>query len=149
MPWIYAIVGLLVGCVVGIIIARITTPQYRNQKSLRKELDTAKFELEQQRQELMDHFSQTAEMLDTIGKDYTKLYQHLAETSTDLIPNLPDQDNPFVKTIAKHTEKQQSSKEKESVELPPKDYAAGATGLLKNEDIKIINSKDVIDAQAS
>ena len=43
---------------------------------MQKELEAAKFELEQQRQELVDHFAQTAEMLDTLGKDYTKLYQH-------------------------------------------------------------------------
>lgn len=149
MPWIYAIVGLLVGCVVGIVVARITTPQYKNQKSLQKELDGAKFELEQQRQELMDHFSQTAEMLDTIGKDYTKLYQHLAKTSSELIPNLPVQDNPFTKTAAKHAEKQVTQEDEDSAEHPPKDYAAGATGLLKNEEIQIIRSKDVIDAQVS
>lgn len=82
MPWIYAIVGLFVGCIVGVIISRITTPQYKNQKSLQKELDSTKYALEQQRQELMDHFAQTADMLDTIGKDYTKLYQHLAKSSS-------------------------------------------------------------------
>ncbi|MGI3027111.1 ZapG family protein, partial [Vibrio cholerae] len=71
MPWIYAIVGLLVGIVAGIVIARLTTPQYKTQKSLQKDLDSAKFEIEQHRQELADHFAQAAEMLDTLGKDYT------------------------------------------------------------------------------
>ncbi|MGB5803777.1 MAG: DUF1043 family protein, partial [Vibrio anguillarum] len=80
MPWIYAIVGLLVGAVLGMVISRLTTPQYKNQKSLQKELDNAKFSLEQQRQELSDHFAQAAEILDTLGKDYTKLYQHMAKT---------------------------------------------------------------------
>lgn len=97
MPWIYAIAGLLVGIAVGMLIARLTTPQYKTQKNLQKELESAKFTLEQQRQELSDHFAQTAEMLDTLGKDYTKLYQHMAKTATDLIPNLPEQDNPFSK----------------------------------------------------
>lgn len=61
------------------LIARLTTPQYKTQKNLQKELESAKFTLEQQRQELSDHFAQTAEMLDTLGKDYTKLYQHMAK----------------------------------------------------------------------
>lgn len=68
MPWIYAIAGLLVGIAVGMLIARLTTPQYKTQKNLQKELESAKFTLEQQRQELSDHFAQTAEMLDTLGK---------------------------------------------------------------------------------
>lgn len=157
MPWIFAIVGLLVGCVVGIIVSRITTPQYKNHKSLHNELESAKFALEQQRQELVDHFAQTAEMLDIIGKDYTKLYQHLAKTSKELVPNLPEQDNPFVKTAAKHNRSDSAPEKTEPVqktsdsqeEQQPKDYANGATGLLKNDEIQIINSKDIISAQTS
>ncbi len=98
MPWIFGLSGLLVGAIFGIIIARIKTPQYKKHQQMKKELETAKFELEQQRQELTDHFSQTAEMLDVLGKDYTKLYQHLAKTSSELLPNLPEQISPFLKS---------------------------------------------------
>lgn len=146
MPWIYAIVGLLVGMIVGIIISRLTTPQYKNQKSLQKDLEGAKFALEQQRQELADHFAQTAEMLDVIGKDYTKLYQHMAQISTELLPNQPEQDNPFMKKIAQH---QDENKDAQSVEEQPKDYALGATGLLKGEEKAVISSEEVLNAKAS
>lgn len=150
MPWIYAIVGLLVGVVVGIIIARLTTPQYKSQKSLHKDLQTAKFELEQQRQELADHFSQTAEMLDALGKDYTKLYQHMAKTSVDLLPNMPEQDNPFEKTMAQHNQTDKSLVvDEEGHALPPKDYASGATGLLKDEKKEILDSSQVVNSRAS
>ncbi|MDW6001761.1 Z-ring associated protein ZapG [Vibrio mangrovi] len=149
MPWIYTIVGLLIGCVVGVVIARLTTPQYKNQKSLQKDLDSAKFALEQQRQELMDHFAQTAEMLDIIGKDYTKLYQHLAKTSSELVPNLPEQDNPFIKTIVKHKEPDTESQNAQNQNFPPKDYALGASGMLRDEEKPIIHSKDIVNAQVS
>ncbi len=139
MPWIYGLIGLLVGAIFGIIIARIKTPQYKKHQSMKKELDTAKFELEQQRQELADHFSQTAEMLDVLGKDYTKLYQHMAKTSAELLPNLPEQDRPFAKLI---TQAEESTKE--SANLQPKDYAQGATGLLKTEEKEIIEAPDVV-----
>lgn len=153
MPWIYAIVGLFVGCIVGVIISRITTPQYKNQKSLQKELDSTKYALEQQRQELMDHFAQTADMLDTIGKDYTKLYQHLAKSSSDLMPNIPEQDNPFVKTIEKNNrlEHHDPSHEDDVIdeEAQPKDYANGATGLFKGEEKPILSEEDALKAQTS
>ena len=55
---------------------------------MQKDLESAKFELEQQKQDLVDHFAQTAEMLDSLGKEYTKLYQHMAKTSSELLPNL-------------------------------------------------------------
>ncbi|HCH5587142.1 TPA: DUF1043 family protein [Vibrio parahaemolyticus] len=147
MPWIYAIVGLLVGTIVGVVISRLTTPEYKKQKSVQKELEAAKFELEQQRQELVDHFAQTAEMLDTLGKDYTKLYQHMAKTSLELLPNLPEQDNPFDKKTAMSSE--QIKEDQPEVNEQPKDYANGATGLLKDQEKEIINAPDVVTAKAS
>ncbi|EGQ8099544.1 DUF1043 family protein [Vibrio parahaemolyticus] len=147
MPWIYAIVGLLVGTIVGVVISRLTTPEYKKQKSVQKELEAAKFELEQQRQELVDHFAQTAEMLDTLGKDYTKLYQHMAKTSSELLPNLPEQDNPFDKKTAMSSE--QIKENQPEVNEQPKDYANGATGLLKDQEKEIINAPDVVTAKAS
>ncbi|ELY3407650.1 DUF1043 family protein [Vibrio parahaemolyticus] len=147
MPWIYAIVGLLVGTIVGVVISRLTTPEYKKQKSVQKELEAAKFELEQQRQELVDHFAQTSEMLDTLGKDYTKLYQHMAKTSSELLPNLPEQDNPFDKKTAMSSE--QIKEDQPEVNEQPKDYANGATGLLKDQEKEIINAPGVVTAKAS
>lgn len=141
MPWIYGLLGLLVGAILGIIISRIKTPQYKKHQQMKKELASVKFELEQQRQELTDHFSQTAELLDVLGKDYTKLYQHLATASAELLPNLPEQDQPFVKKIA-HTETEADENEN----LQPKDYANGATGLLTPEKKEIIEAPEVVKA---
>ncbi|MCW8332692.1 DUF1043 family protein [Vibrio sp. SCSIO 43135] len=148
MPWIYAIVGLLIGAVLGVIICRLTTPDYKKQKSVQKELDAAKYSLEQQRQELTDHFAQTAEMLETLGKDYTKLYQHMAKTSSELLPNLPDQDNPFANKIPQKIDESQDTVEN-SIEQAPKDYASGSTGLLKEHQKEIIDSAEVVTAKAS
>lgn len=147
MPWIHAILGLLVGTIIGVVVSRLTTPGYKKQKSVQKELESAKFELEQQRQELVDHFAQSAEMLDTLGKDYTKLYQHFAKTSSELLPNLPEQDNPFDKKTAMTAE--QISEDQPDLGEQPKDYASGATGLLKDQEKEIINAPEAITAKAS
>ncbi|GAA5648020.1 Z-ring associated protein ZapG [Vibrio proteolyticus] len=147
MPWIYALVGLLVGAVLGIVITRIMTPEYKKQKNIQKDLDAAKFEIEQHRQELADHFAQAAEMLDTLGKDYTKLYQHMAKTSVELLPNLPEQDNPFAKKLTQAEEPRDVVDELS--EQAPKDYASGATGLLREQEKEIIRSADVVNVKAS
>ena len=147
MPWIYAIVGLLVGTIVGVVISRLTTPEYKKQKSVHKELEAAKFQLEQQRQELVDHFAQTAEMLDTLGKDYTKLYQHMAKTSAELLPNLPEQDNPFDKKTAMSTDV--AEEQQEDANEQPKDYANGATGPLKDQEKEVIEAPELVAAKAS
>ncbi|MFA0085046.1 hypothetical protein BCU70_08530 [Vibrio sp. 10N.286.49.C2] len=144
MPWIYAVVGLLVGAILGIVISRLTTPQYKKQKTIQKDLESAKFALEQQRQELSDHFAQSAEMLDTLGKDYTKLYQHMAKTSAELLPNLPEQDNPFVKKIAEHNIESESTS---NADEQPKDYANGATGLLREETKEVVASPELVTSE--
>lgn len=153
MPWIYALVGLLVGLVLGVALSRLTTPSYKKQKSVQKDLESAKFELEQQKQDLTDHFAQTADMLDSLGKEYTKLYQHMAKTSTELLPNIPDQDNPFVKKIA-HQQGTDSDEVSQTADIQPlneapKDYASGSTGLLKEQQKEILDSQDVVSAKAS
>lgn len=143
MPWIYAIVGLFVGIIIGVIISRVTTPQYQKQKELQKELDTSKFELDQQRQDLNDHFSESAQILDTIGKEYRKLYQHMANTSNELLPNLPAQDNPFAERIEVSEGRSDANT---SSDQPPKDYANGATGMLKEEQKEILKAPEAIKA---
>lgn len=151
MPWIYALVGLLVGAVLGIIISRITTPGYNKQKTIQKDLETAKFELEQQKQDLADHFAQTAEMLDSLGKEYTKLYQHMTKTSSELLPNIPEQDNPFNKKVAEQTKPEVQTEEEQPSILneAPKDYASGATGMLTEEKKEVLNSEQAVTAKAS
>ncbi|MCG9596518.1 DUF1043 family protein [Vibrio sp. Isolate25] len=151
MPWIYALVGLLVGAVLGIIISRITTPGYNKQKTIQKDLDNAKFELEQQKQDLADHFAQTAEMLDSLGKEYTKLYQHMTKTSSELLPNIPIQDNPFNKKVAEQTKVEMQAEVEQPLILneAPKDYASGATGMLTEEKKEVLNSEQVVTAKAS
>ncbi|EIV8494770.1 Z-ring associated protein ZapG [Vibrio vulnificus] len=149
MPWMYAIVGLLVGAIVGVVVSRLTTPEYKNQKNIKKELDVAKYELEQQRQELIDHFSQTAELLETLGKDYSKLYQHMAKTSAELLPNLPAQDNPFDKVALSAKEDNTEENVTDEVTEQPKDYANGATGLFNDQKKVILDAPEAITAKAS
>ncbi|MFH0257497.1 Z-ring associated protein ZapG [Vibrio rumoiensis] len=140
MAFLYAAVGLVIGLIIGIIIARVMTPEYKKHKQLQKELETAKFELEQHRQDLSDHFSNSAEMLDTLGKNYTKLYQHMAQTSSDLLPNIPKQDNPFVTQTAEAPLESEERKPEETPEIQPKDYANGSTGLLKDQPKTYVES---------
>ena len=54
-----------------------------------------KAELEEYRKELVSHFARSAELLDNMAKDYRQLYQHMAKSSSELMPELSAQDNPF------------------------------------------------------
>lgn len=147
MPWIYAIVGLLVGTIVGVVISRLTTPEYKKQKSVQKELEAAKFELEQQRQELVDHFAQTAEMLDTLGKDYTKLYNIWPRPLLSFCQTYQNKTTRLIRKTAMSSET--IAEDQPEFNEQPKDYANGATGLLKDQEKEIINAPEAVTAKAS
>lgn len=115
MTWISAIIIFLAGILVGALAVRLTNKSVQQQKSLKKELDKSKYELEQFRQELVDHFARSADLLDNVAKDYSKLYEHMAKTSTELMPNLPAQDNPFAKRITSLEAVKENAKDRKSV----------------------------------
>ena len=134
MTMTWAIIIFLAGILIGALAVRLTNKSVKQQKTLKKELDKSKYELEQFRQELVDHFARSADLLDNVAKDYSKLYEHMAKTSTELMPNLPAQDNPFAKRITSLETVKDDAKEDESVEQAPRDYANGATGLFNGEN---------------
>ncbi len=140
MTWINALLYFVAGVAIGALITRMLTRKTKQQKDLQKDLDKTRYELEQYRQELVDHFAQSAGLLDNIAKDYSKLYQHMAKTSTELMPNLPAQDNPFAARISHLTpvEADESNSEVETEEpsteaTAPKDYSNEASGLLEGD----------------
>ncbi|ATF09899.1 Z-ring associated protein ZapG [Candidatus Enterovibrio altilux] len=131
MAWINILIFVSIGIVIGSCIARLTMRNNAQQKNLKKELKQSRYELEQYRQKFSDHFTQSAELLDNISRDYTKLYQRMAITSEELIPHLPEQDNPFVKRISELSDMTTGSEEN-TTQGPPRDYSDQATGLLKD-----------------
>lgn len=137
MTMTWAIIIFLAGILIGALAVRLTNKSVKQQKTLKKELDKSKYELEQFRQELVDHFARSADLLDNVAKDYSKLYEHMAKTSTELMPNLPAQDNPFAKRITSLETVKDDAKEDESVEQAPRDYANGATGLFNGENTAV------------
>jgi uncharacterized protein len=145
MAWIYALIIFVAGAVVGAFAARLGNKSLKQQKELKKDLDKSKYELEQYRQELVDHFARSAELLDNVAKDYSKLYEHMAKTSTELMPNLPEQDNPFARRISTLEAVKQPA---EPLHDQPRDYASGATGLFNDKPVEE-SAENVEESKAS
>lgn len=139
---LYAGIGLVIGLILGVVIARLMTPEYKKHKQVQKDLEKAKFELEQNRQELIDHFQNSANLLDDLGKSYTKLYQHLQKTSSELLPNLPQQDNPFIEARLDMIEDEADEKIVEVQGEPPRDYAQGSSGVFHDKPVETKDKKD-------
>ena len=118
----------MVGFVIGYFLLRLTKESAKKQVKTEAELRVAKEQLESQKQQLEKHFAESADLLKSLAQDYQKLYQHLARSSTQLLPELNDS------TLFQHSlldEKGNVSPSK--TEDPPKDYSEGSSGLFKAE----------------
>lgn len=66
----YALIGLVVGIIIGAVAMRFGNRKLRQQQALQYELEKNKAELEEYREELVSHFARSAELLDTMAHDY-------------------------------------------------------------------------------
>ncbi|WP_237386557.1 Z-ring associated protein ZapG [Xenorhabdus sp. Sc-CR9] len=127
MTWEYALIGLIIGFIGGALVVRFGSSKLRQQNALQAELEKNRAELEEYRKELVSHFARSAELLDNMARDYRQLYQHMAKSSNDLMPNIPVQDNPFNYRLGES----EAEKNKIAADKPPRDYSEGASGLFR------------------
>lgn len=127
MTWEYALIGLVVGIIIGAVAMRFGNRKLRQQQTLQTELEKSKAELETYREELVGHFARSAELLDNMASDYRQLYQHMAKSSSNLLPDLPTQENPFRYRLT------EADNDQAPVDMPPRDYSGSASGLLRSE----------------
>lgn len=129
MTWeyaLYAVVGLVVGIIIGAAAMRFGNRKLRQQQALQYELEQKKAELETWREELVGHFAQSAELLDKMAQDYRQLYQHMAKSSSTLLPELSAETNPFRNRLSES----EAGNDQAPVQMP-RDYSDGASGLLR------------------
>ncbi len=68
MTWEYALIGLVVGIIIGAVAMRFGNRKLRQQQALQYELEKNKAELDEYREELVSHFARSAELLDTMAQ---------------------------------------------------------------------------------
>ncbi|URL05693.1 DUF1043 family protein [Avibacterium sp. 21-595] len=133
--WQPALIGLVVGFVLAYLLLRFTKDSVKKQVKTETELQKVKSELAQQKQYLEKHFSESADLLKTLAQDYQKLYQHLATSSVQLLPQL--EGKPLFKNQLEQKKTEETATKGESEnhteENAPRDYSEGSSGILKAE----------------
>ncbi|MBC8944672.1 MULTISPECIES: Z-ring associated protein ZapG [Xenorhabdus] len=127
MTWEYALIGLIIGFIIGALAVRFGSTKLRQQNAVQAELEKNRAELEEYRKELVSHFARSAELLDNMARDYRQLYQHMAKSSNELMPNMPVQDNPFNYRL----NESKTDSNQIVTDMPPRDYSEGASGLFR------------------
>lgn len=126
----YLIIGLVIGFVVGFLFMSILSPKARKFSKVKQELEQTKDELNAQKQMLVKHFSHSAEILDNMAKDFRRLYQHMAENSSQII------DNEDMPTIELNIDSEPSVRNALTLDKQPKDYSDNPSGLFKTDESK-------------
>lgn len=126
MTWEYALVGLVVGIIIGAVAMRFGSRKLRQQQAMQFELEKNKAELEEYRTELVSHFARGSELLNTMAHDYRQLYQHMAQSSGRLLPEMSTESNPFRSRLAES----EAGNDQAAVQMP-RDYSEEASGLLR------------------
>ena len=124
--WLAIIVAFIVGIILGYVALRVTNANLQKQQKLANELKETTAKLDEQKEQLEQHFEQSANLLATLAEDYKKLYTHLAKGSQTL---LPEETNNKIEFFQKRLEDKMEIKKEDG---QPKDYTEGSSGILKS-----------------
>lgn len=127
--WQSGLIGLCVGVVIGYLLLRLTKGSVKKQIKTETELEQVKTQLNNQKQQLEQHFAESAELLKNLAQDYQKLYVHLANSSTALLPELAQKELFTPNLLTNET----VSTAVNSEDGQPRDYSEGSSGILKAE----------------
>ena len=120
--WQAAVIGLVVGVILGYLLLRLTKGSVKKQAELKE----VKTQLSDKQAQLEKHFAESAELFKTLIGDYQKLYRHYAVSSETLLGNKPADKGLFTQQLVTASSESKS-------EEPPRDYSEGSSGLLKTD----------------
>ena len=126
--WQAAVIGLVVGVILGYLLLRLTKGSVKKQVQTEAELKEVKTQLSDQQAQLEKHFAESAELFKTLIGDYQKLYRHYAVSSETLLGNKPANKGLFTQQLVTASSESKS-------EEPARDYSGGSSGLLSSDKV--------------
>ncbi len=126
--WQAALIGLVVGFVIGYFLLRLTKESAKKTSENRSGITRRKRTVGKSKTTIGETFFGKCDLLKSLAQDYQKLYQHLAQSSNRLLPELTD------KALFQH-----NLLDDKGNPLPtnsddqPKDYSEGSSGIFKAE----------------
>ena len=113
--WQAAVIGLVVGVILGYVLLRLTKGSVKKQVQTEAELKEVKTQLSDKQAQLEKHFAESAELFKTLIGDYQKLYRHYAASSETLLGSKPADKGLFTQQLVTASSESKS-------EEPPRDY---------------------------
>ncbi|SHI06166.1 YhcB family protein [Ferrimonas marina] len=125
MTWAPSLIFLFIGIGIGYLIHWRFKGNGEDNRALQRELTQAKFELDQQRQEVADYFEQSRELMSQLSSSLDKANRFWNDSAKGMLGD--GQLTPLPANQPKLEDKGDG----DSVEsLPPKDYVKGSHGII-------------------
>jgi uncharacterized membrane-anchored protein YhcB (DUF1043 family) len=137
-PLIAALIALIVGAVLGALLTRRLSSNGRKQRELERNVDRLLQQQKDYQHQVVEHFTDTAKLLNNLADSYRDVHNHLAKGAStlcddetgDILP--PIQESPIAQITGGDTGEQESSPVQ-----PPLDYAPkpspNTPGVLNEE----------------
>jgi uncharacterized membrane-anchored protein YhcB (DUF1043 family) len=122
MIWLVAVGCLAVGVVIGVVLASRMNASPSRVQELENQIRSLKESHGEYRDNVSDHFSMTAELVQHMTQSYREVYQHLATGAQDLCPS--EVANKLLPTNSDAVFETTPAEEETSGLNPPKDYVA-------------------------
>ncbi|MDX3773453.1 YhcB family protein [Chromatiaceae bacterium AAb-1] len=140
-----ALTGLVVGLIIGALLARFLTLKQFNQHKLQQELNESRQQLHQYRQDVSSHIETTNQLMTQLQDNYSKIARHIAQSKMQLVEQ-PAQfaEEPDLNYLsgdtAEHIRQSLNQLDEKrriypSVEQQPRDYSGESSGLMKDRTI--------------
>jgi len=147
----FAWLGLIVVvAIAAFFLGSMITKKQLKHDDLEQQVQSAKHELEQYRQEVADHLASTKKLMTKMQDSYAQLLTHVEETDKALLnvkPTTPEE--PFFSketteqlqaSLQSRPERRREAKH-DTLSAQPSDYVAGETGIFSGEGSEIEHSK--------
>ena len=126
--WLLPAFCLAIGVVIGILIARLLPGS--GSSNARNKMDEMQQRFENYQNDVVDHFSATAGLVQRLNQSYQDILNHLSEGANKLAPD--DATRQRLLTSLSEPSNTPAPRLADGSE-PPRDYAPGAGGTLSEE----------------
>lgn len=142
MEYLYIVMWLVIGLVIGAVSARLLTLKQLNRNKLKLELENSQAQLAKYRHDVSTHLETTNQLMTQLQDNYARIARHIADSRMQLVEQPTEsvkQDLNYLsgdtaayirQSLHQIDEKRRVYSEAEA-EKQPLDYSGQASGLIK------------------
>ena len=132
---------LVVGAALGFMVAKMTAKKSATDEQTLAKNEQLEAEIAQYKRDVEQHFASSADLLNNMAQEYSKVYQHMAQAQQSLLPDseltitIPFKDNKesaLISEVIEDVEIQAlaANDTQETMTEQPNDYVLGSHGII-------------------